>query len=220
MKTARIAATAALLLFVAATVGVLIAQEVSHTSAGREPSVSGTLIGSTGEGTDLAAEILLPNLPEQPMPIADEPVDAPVDYDVQMKESSGGDDADPSIAVAPNAETDPKTATVVDAIYFHNTVRCRTCKKIEETAKSVMEANFSAELASGSLRWSAINMEDERRFVEAYDLVKPTLVLVRRVGSDVQEWIALDETWSLIGSETRFSMYITEQVRMFLGGNP
>lgn len=220
MKTARIAATAALLLFVAATVGVLIAQEVSHSSVARERSVSGTPIGSTGEGTDLVAENLLPNSSEQPMPIADVPVDAPVDDGVQTTESSGGDDADSSTAVTSNAETDPKTATVVDAIYFHNTVRCRTCKKIEETARAVVEADFADEVASGVLQWSAINMENERHYVDTYDLVKPTLVLVRRFGNETEQWIALDETWSLIGSESRFSMYVTEQVRAFLGGNP
>ncbi|MFC2095664.1 nitrophenyl compound nitroreductase subunit ArsF family protein [Candidatus Bipolaricaulota bacterium] len=220
MKTARIAATAALLLFVAATVGVLIAQEVSHSSVAGEPSVPGTPIGSTGEGTDLVAENLLSNSSEPPMPIADVPVDAPVDDDVQTAESSGGDDADPSTAVTSNAGTDPKTATVVDAIYFHNTVRCRTCKKIEETARAVVEADFADEVASGVLQWSAINMENERHYVEEYDLVKPTLVLVRRTGNETEQWIALDETWSLIGSETRFSMYVTEQVRAFLGGNP
>ena len=210
MKIVRIVATAALLLFVGATVGVLIAQEVSHSSIAEEPSVPGVPIASTGEGTDLVAEDLSPDSSVQAIAATDVPVD----------ETVGGENADPLTAVPSSAETEPVEANVVDAIYFHNTVRCRTCKTIEETARSVMEANFAAEFASGSLRWSAINMENERQYVEEYALVKPTLVLVRRIGREVQEWIALDSTWGLIGSETRFALYITEQVRTFLGGSP
>jgi hypothetical protein len=140
-----------------------------------------------------------------------------------------------AVPVAESGESDPMTTPddvtsvagedaepvcVVDAIYFHNTLRCRTCKKIEETAHEVLTTRFADAFAEGRLRWSTVNMEKERHFVEQYDLVKPTLVLVRTVGGEAGDWVALDETWSLIGRELRFTTYVVESTTAFLGGCP
>ena len=59
-------------------------------------------------------------------------------------------------------------------------------------------------------------MERQPHFVEEFDLVQPTLVLVRSVGSEQTDWVALDETWSLIGSEVRFRAYVESETRVFL----
>jgi len=213
MKILKRSVTVALLLFVGATVGLLIAQEVSPTDSAPSPATSNVATAVSAPGDESA-----------------EALDASATGDAS---ASGG--AEDEVPPAPNAEdgstetlgseevqtTDeadsaPETTCVVDAIYFHNTLRCYTCKHIEETAKAIMEEEFAEQLASGLIRWSAINMERQQHYVEEFDLVMPTLILVRTVGGEQSDWVALDETWSLIRSESRFANYIKSETRAFL----
>ena len=131
-------------------------------------------------------------------------------------------DGIPDTSSPPDAEavevtaSEPESICVVDAIYFHNTLRCRTCRNIEEAAKAVVETTFSEEIESGRLRWTAINMEKQQHYVERFGLVKPTLILIRTVDEEEAAWMALDETWSLIRSEARFADYVKNETRTFL----
>ncbi len=200
MKIAKLALTVALLLFVGATVGMLVAQEITHP-----PAVA----------TETAPEIEAPVAEtESPEPTAVLATDPPNTTLADTPSVAAEEDPEPAAVAAPGS------ACIVDAIYFHNTARCWTCKKIESTAKETLEAAFAEELAEGRLRWSAINMEKERHYVEQYSLVKPTLVLVRTVDGQPQDWVALDEAWSLIRYEARFTAYIDDSARAFLEGCP
>jgi len=212
---ARRAAAAALLLFAVATVGTLIAQEATYSESAadgipapsEEPASEAAIEpttdpgGATSEPVDEIADEAPPGAPAEPS--ADEP------------------ERDPSpLASAPAIAEAAAPRCTVDAIYFHNTARCYTCKKIEATAKSVLEAEFEDQFADGRLRWSAVNMEEERRFVEQYGLVRPTLILVRRVNDEPVDWIALEEAWTLIRNESRFTPYVATGADNFLGGCP
>jgi hypothetical protein len=215
MKVARLVVTIALLLFVSATVGTLIAQEVARPEAqiigGRGPLAAGaeTVSVPAASGGDAADGV--------GTAVADE-LQAPLDDTADVAETrAAGGDGDAASTTAQSAEA---AACVVDAIYFHNTQRCWTCKKIEADAKAIVEAQFADHLDAGTLRWSAINMEEDRQYVSRYQLAQPTLVLVRTVGGEPGEWVALDETWTLIRSEAKFSMYIADGLRAFLSGCP
>lgn len=213
MKTAKLGATIALLLFVGATVGMLIAQEVS------QPKME---ISENNGGLGLAAETV--EVPPEPSPSesipegfsAGEPA-ASIDAETGPDPSPDATSGDAGASAGPIV-TD--TACVIDAIYFHNTNRCWTCRKIEQDAKTIVEAEFADELAAGTLRWSAINMEEERQYVDRYELIQPTLVLVRSVGDGSEEWAALDETWALVRDETTYATYIVEGFRAFMEGCP
>lgn len=191
MKTAKLGATIALLLFVGATVGMLIAQEVSRP------------------GTELTADDGSPGPASETVAAAPEP-------------SSGESSAEASASTVSPTETVStvevvtNTACVIDAIYFHNTYRCVTCLKIEGDARAIVEKEFAEELAAGKLRWSTINMEENRSYISQYDLASPSLVLIRKAGDEVVDWITLKDTWSLIRSETRFAPYIVDSFQAFL----
>jgi len=206
MRIVKRVAAVALLLYVGVTVGVLIAQEVSTQQRVASADASATGVETAGPptaedagNTDAAAEI----------PMTDEPEGTEADGEAELPESATAAAVDDGAA---------SLDCVVDAIYFHNTMRCHTCRLIEETAKAVIEAEFSSEMAAGQLRCSAIDMQLERRYVDLYDLSRPTLALVRTVDGEVTDWVALDETWSLIRSKPRFEMYIRDRVHDFLGG--
>ena len=194
MRTAKLVATVALLLFVGATVGLLITQEVSQSSV--EVAADGESRGTTkADGPSPTESAIAAQSAESEWP------------------STSGE-------ITANPEGSSLSSCVVDAIYFHNTLRCRTCKKIEETARAALEAEFTDEMIEGRLRWFAINMEQQRHYVDQYELVKPTLILVRWVGDELQDWVALDETWTLIGYESKFLSYVKDSTRASLGGCP
>ena len=187
MKAAKLAVTIALLLFVGATLGTLIAQETARPAT--TPTASGS-VPSTTNGQTAEADPAEPATAEEP---------------------------DLSEVGTPNeVESFGEPVCVIDAIYFHNTVRCATCMKIERDAWATIEAEFPDELEDGRLRWSTINMEEERQYVERYGLVKPTLILARTVGDEQLEWVALDDTWTLVRYEARFAGYIADSARGFL----
>lgn len=208
MKLTRSIITILLLLFVVATVGTLIAQEVARPNA------------QVAEVSDSApsAETSVPATSETATSEQETAINEPELLEVNAIEEPTTEEAPAEIpAVVSEAIAE---LCVTEAIYFHNTYRCVTCVKIENAAKAIVEAEFADELAAGTLQWLAINMEDERAHISLYDLAMPSLVLTRKVGDEVVDWITLHDTWSQIGSSTRFSAYIRAGVQSFLEGCP
>ena len=203
MKLTKLIVTIFLLLFVAATVGTLIAQEVAR------PKMQ---VAETDETAPLA---------ETSVPVTSEPA---------TSEPAATDEPEPSDAIDETgvteemgetpvvASTSSGTPCVIEAIYFHSTYRCVTCLDIENEARAIVETEFAEELTAGKLRWSAINMEEERTYISQYDLAMPSLVLIRKVGDEVVDWITLHDTWSNIRSSTRFMAYIIDGFQEFMEG--
>ncbi|MCK5828398.1 hypothetical protein KAH43_07745 [Candidatus Bipolaricaulota bacterium] len=210
MKLTKSIITILLLLFVAATVGTLIAQEVAR------PKVQ---VAEANESV-LAVE---PNVPvtSEPVTSEQEPVinESAVADETERPEADALDETSVTekIGESPTVESPLTEAPcMIEAIYFHNTYRCVTCVKIEDKAKAIVEAEFADELAAGTLRWLAINMDEERTYISLYDLAMPSLVLIRKVGDEVVDWTTLSDTWSKIRSSTRFSAYIIDSFQEFM----
>lgn len=196
MKLAKSIVTVLLLLFVVATVGTLIAQEVARPKA---------QLAETSEST---ASETANN--EQ-----DSVIDEPILSGVDTADDGGAAEGMGETAVLEPSSED--TSCVIEAVYFHNTNRCVTCLNIESGARAIVEAEFAEEIAAGKLRWSAINMEDERSYISLYDLASPSLVLICKIGDEVVDWITLADTWITIRSSTRFRSYIMDSFQTFLG---
>jgi len=213
MKIAKLAVTVTLLLFVGATVGMLIAREVTHAEVAATEDAAPALEPEAEIGSDVTSQTTA-ETPEASSTTTgiDEPLLA---QETTVAEPGGSEE--PATEGRANVEGSAVSSCVVDAIYFHNTARCYTCRNIEATARAVLEAEFPGELAEGRLRWSAVNMEKQRHFVELYGLVKPTLILVRYVDDEPQDWVALDDAWTLIRYESRFSNYVKDRTGEFLG---
>jgi hypothetical protein len=171
--------TVALLLFVAVSVGTLIARELDRQVEPETAVVSATAIRS-------------------------EPGGDPT-----------GTAAIGTISEGSKAETDQ-----VVAYYFHYTVRCPTCRKIEQTAHEALLASFGDELDTGRLKWQPINVEElgNAHFVDDYDLTMPSLILVFRHAETQVKWTPLERTWELIHDPQAFISYVTAETRIFLEG--
>ena len=122
--------------------------------------------------------------------------------------------------VAPAAAERVEEAPRVIAYYFHRTMRCATCLRIEKQAHEVITNRFGAEVAVERLAFKTVNYEqpENAHFLEDYQLGGPSLVLVRQKGSKDVERKVLGQTWEFAHIPPRLDLYIEEETRKFLEG--
>ena len=116
--------------------------------------------------------------------------------------------------------------TITDGLvvyYFHGSMRCPTCRKIESYAHEAIKTGFGAELDSGDLQWKVVNYEasGNEHFGEDYEVTAPTVVLVEMRGGEQKRWKNLDRVWELVmtGTKEEFLGYVQEEAKALLGGS-
>lgn len=116
-----------------------------------------------------------------------------------------------------SVETNAPSVQVI-AYYFHGTVRCETCQKIERQAREVIEDKFKSELAAKRLVFKAVNYDlpENAHFMQDYTLPCPSLVLVRRKDGKDVKWKLLGETWQVVEDATKFNRYVEGEVDKLL----
>lgn len=124
-----------------------------------------------------------------------------------------GNGASPAAAV-------PAAAGGVETVvyYFHGNIRCATCKKIEAYADEAVHEEFGKALEDGTLQWRVVNVDDpaNRHFVEDFQLVTRSVVLVEYRGGKVVRFKNLDQVWQLVRDKERFITYVQDATREFL----
>lgn len=124
----------------------------------------------------------------------------------------------PSAKSAPPATTTNAPSVQVIAYYFHGTVRCETCQKIEKQAHEVIEQRFTTELAAKRLVFKPVNYDvpENAHFLQDYKLPCPSLVVVQRKGGKDGKWKLLGETWQLVDDAKKFNRYVEVEVGKLL----
>ena len=109
--------------------------------------------------------------------------------------------------------------TVV-AYYFHSAARCITCKKIEAYSEESIKGAFADELKSGKLEWRVVNVEDKgnEHFINDFQLVTKSLVIVEMEGGKQKRWKNLDRIWELVRDKPAYMKYVQDEVRAYTGG--
>jgi hypothetical protein len=104
--------------------------------------------------------------------------------------------------------------------YFHTSVRCTTCIRIEELAKAVVQSDFVQQTQAGLLQFKSVDVQlpANRHFIQDYRLVTKSIVLVKEQYGRPVQWKNLNRVWELIWSESRYRSYIRSEVTAFLGG--
>ena len=130
--------------------------------------------------------------------------------------------------VAPWAVSDDAgTGTPVDgeadgkvvAYYFHGNARCSTCRKIEAYSEEAISSGFESKLVEGRLEWRAVNVDESenKHFVQDFQLVTKSVVLVEYNDGEVVRWENLKDVWQLVRNKDRFVDYVQTETRKFLG---
>lgn len=116
-------------------------------------------------------------------------------------------------------ESSPKALKDGVLVYlFHGNFRCPTCLKIEATTKRVVESRFAEELQSGKVIMREVNYEEpgNREYIQKYQIVAPTVVMVRVVNGEEKYFENLTEVWQLVDSEPQFCEFIEGTLQKFL----
>jgi len=110
------------------------------------------------------------------------------------------------------------TNVQVIAYYFHGTVRCETCLKIEKQARAAIEWRFPLEIAEKRLVFKPVNYDkpENAHFLRDYKLPCPSLIVVRQKAGKDEQWKLLDKTWEHIQNPFRFDEYVEGEVEKIL----
>ena len=129
----------------------------------------------------------------------------------------GREMSNPTKNGAAAVEPMPDNALVV--YYFHGDTRCPTCRNIEKYSLEAVQAAFAEELAQNKLLWKAVNYEEpgNSHFATEYEIVSPTVVLVRTANGEVDDWRNLDRVWELVSDREASTEYIQNETRSMLG---
>jgi hypothetical protein len=116
---------------------------------------------------------------------------------------------------------DKPVAEKVYAYYFHGSIRCSTCYKLEQYSKEAIENNFKSQLASGKLEFRVINIEEKANahFINDYQLYTKALVLSLVKDDKEVKSKNLNKIWQLVGSKDKFVEYIKVELANFLKGS-
>lgn len=121
-------------------------------------------------------------------------------------------------AAAPPAAAERAANVQVIAYYFHGTVRCETCLKIEQQTREAIERRFPVEAAAKRLVFKPVNYDklENAHFLKDYKLQSPSLVVVRQKGGKDERWKLLDEIWEYVRNPLAFNEYVKGEVNKFL----
>lgn len=114
------------------------------------------------------------------------------------------------------AEGKPESKVI--AYYFHGTMRCPTCHKLEQYSKEAIETNFKGALASGKLEFKVVNAEDKgnEHYGNDYQLYTKSLILSFVKDGKEIKWKNMDKIWEYVGNKQRFLDYVKSGVADFL----
>jgi len=117
-----------------------------------------------------------------------------------------------SSSVAPAQE-----AAQLKVYYFHRTIRCSSCERIEALAQKAVEEGFAGEMADGRMQWRIINIDEPRNkhFEDDYQLQMQSVIVSEVRGGKETRWKNLEKVWDLLDDEAGFLRYVQDEIRAY-----
>ncbi|HIJ66434.1 MAG TPA: hypothetical protein HPP77_10840 [Candidatus Hydrogenedentes bacterium] len=120
-----------------------------------------------------------------------------------------------------SAATDAGPRAVI-AYYFHGDKRCATCLKLEAYAQEALAQHFADDLKNGRLEWKVVNVNEpgNAHFIEDFQLVAKSVVLVALEGERQVESRNLGRIWDLVRDKPAYIEYIRKNTEELLKAGP
>ena len=120
-----------------------------------------------------------------------------------------------SYAISLNAK-DKKVQ--VDVLYFHATMRCDGCLKIEKFTKDIVNSSFSKELTDSLLTFSSLDFMqvENEHFQDDYKFETQALIISKKVNGKEVRWKNLVQIWDYYSDFDKFRNYVEKEVKKFL----
>lgn len=102
--------------------------------------------------------------------------------------------------------------------YFHGTMRCSSCLKIENYTKETVTSKFRAEMDSGLIEFHEINIDkpENNKYIEKYQLTTKQVIVSEYENGKEKRWKNLDRVWQLLREEEEFKSYVEMEVTGWL----
>ncbi len=135
---------------------------------------------------------------------------ASIGYPIARKRGRGA-------AETPVNQAGPLSPDRVMVYYFHTDVRCPACRTVEASSRTIVESKFAEELIKGRIAWQSIDYQSpgNRHFVDDYELLAPSVVLVEFKGGNAVRRKTLNEAWNLTGDRAALDRYLDAEIRAF-----
>ncbi len=138
--------------------------------------------------------------------------------------SACGKTADADEAAAPSnpaSSKDEPAGAAPDRVvvyYFHGTRRCPTCLGIQKVIEETIEEKFAKALEADLLAFEELNFEEEenKHFVEEYQLAFSTMIVTARAGEKVVKWENAGKIWDYAHAHDDLRAYVEKSVRAYL----
>jgi thiol-disulfide isomerase/thioredoxin len=104
--------------------------------------------------------------------------------------------------------------------YFHTTLRCPTCYKIEQYTQDAVEKYFDKEIKVGTISVKAVNVQQEKNqhYIKDYQLfAKAVVISMVKEGKEVK-FNNLTKIWEYVGDKEKFYDYIKTETAKYLEG--
>lgn len=107
---------------------------------------------------------------------------------------------------------------VVMVYYFHRTVRCPACEKIERLTHQAIEDEFIAEMSEGHVVLQPVNLDEPEHahLSNHYQLQFQSVVVSEMRGGREASWKNLKKVWDLLDDDEAMRFYIRDEVRASL----
>jgi len=104
-----------------------------------------------------------------------------------------------------------------DIIYFHATVRCEGCLRIEDFIQKSVHYAFEKELFDSSITLKSLDFlqPENEHFQNDYKFNVQSLILSKKINGKEVAWKNLDSIWDLDGDFGKFESYIEREIRNF-----
>ena len=112
------------------------------------------------------------------------------------------------------------SGTQVVVYYFHTTLRCPTCYKIEQYTQEVVEKYFDKEIKAGTISFKVVNVEQEKNqhYIKDYQLFSKAVVIsMIKEGKEVK-FNNLIKIWEYVRDKEKFYDYIKTETAKYLEG--
>ena len=106
----------------------------------------------------------------------------------------------------------------VEAIYFHRTQRCPTCKRIGAMAEEAVVKGFEKEAKTRVVEFHFVDFQDKKnaKLAKRYGIESPTLVLVNVFEGETVCSTSMPKVWQLVGKPDEFRAYVQDGVVRYL----
>jgi len=120
-------------------------------------------------------------------------------------------------SASPSDVAPPDAASTLRVYYFHRSIRCPSCEKIEALAQRAVEEGFAGELAAGTVQWRAVNIDEapDQHFEKEYELRTQSVIVSEVRGGKETRWKNLEQVWDLLNDDSDFVRYVQDEVRAF-----